>query len=262
MAFGNKPRNESTGTTGNRFYPTTVMQLDGIRRFQLLANLEDSTGEEPVEIPVRSYAVWLPVRVGDNQSKRRIFTSFRDRELLPEHIQSKMLSRVFMNVFDLTPVLEIDQNPENTDEVVLAYPDERNQFFTGFGDKRQTHQGKASPNKRIMVLEASASLLTAIEGQIGLVVNMEGEPVEDLLEMQFSARMVADAKDPKRRVATAQGTYIPHIERSIDNLPRYNTKAFAPWPRDAIQALIDGEDFNEVVKTYNIVRSLRDADVF
>ncbi len=263
MPFG-RPRPANAGTNTNnadnagKFFPTNTIrtELDELRTIYLLPDPKDP--QYPEEgVPV--YTLWQKVHVGGQLISRKLFMDKATKDSLPKGLF--IFYRVFMNVYDLTPVILVQSDPNDPDVVELAQKssDVPPRFYTGFKtkeqDKRVFHEGKATPNKRIMILEASHGLVQQLEGlpAVTVRVNEEGESVPvNLLDIQVNFAQRLDNTGKRQFVASGQA--ITAKDRPWYNLPRYDLSAFKPWPGDAIHRILGGEDFDKIIEEYKINR--------
>lgn len=260
MAFGIKTKeereSEKAANGGNRFFHTSTIDMargNGVRKFRFLPDLKNR--DEP-EIPVKAYSMWLPVTINGNllngkgePNKRRVFFDYGTKQdVIPEYMQTKILSRYFMNVFDLTAVIVADTNPDNADEVQLAYPAPDKKYYIGSGKYRKEVTGVAKPNNRIMLLEAPLALMNVLLTLPDVNVDDDGVPLS-FLEMTVTAsiNVGSDGKD-----AGAASAAQFKGEKTYWDLPRYNLEYFKPYPREAVEALLAGEEYDRVLEEYNI----------
>lgn len=250
MAFGRK-KDTSTEPENRtaRFFRTMEIdtQLGAKRVIRLLPDWSDP---EFPEAGVSSYFVWLPVVVGGNESKRRVYIDKATKQnVLPEFLKMKALYRTFMNVYDLSQTFVTATDENDPSAVQLAYVAGDGKFYKGYNEKKELiPNAKGTPNNRVMVLVAGVALQNALEGQTEILEDDAGNPV-NLLDMTFTfVPRLDDNKKPMTAVSAVQYTG----KRDYYDLPRYDLDIYKPWPADAIQEILDKRDFNEVVNEYKI----------
>lgn len=245
MAFGDSRKKTSGGSGATTKDAWPFMDLNGGKRtFRLLPDREDPT-QVTEEFTVLS--LWLPVKLeGGKLKKRRIFIDQDTRNELPEDLAKSAGLRFFLNVYDRTPVLRDGLNP--------VYPDQDKVYWAGFGDQRKKVDGKPSPNNAIMVLEGTCrgeeSMLSEILSLRGEAQNEEGDSLPMLdFDIDLSVR-----KGEKKRVFKAQaGINRNPLSADILALPRYDLATWTrAWPTEAVMDLLDGKEFYETVKQYDI----------
>lgn len=243
----------------------------GVRKIRLLPAL-DTAGQiivvddvEQTETETRFLAVWLDVQIEGKPAKRRAMLDWRRPfdnpywKLVAEKTakgspERKAMKQMFaLNVVDRSMVL-FDENDQP------IYANEQNEFIlTAKGQFIQGNAptGKPAPLNQVRILEQSAGqsggkhflqqLFDAVKGfedgdstvrwphEFDLTISITGVDIE--------------TRRPIRPVA--------NFKRLPDELlfaPRYNLVDWATaWPDEAVIALIEGADFNEVAKDYNLV---------
>ena len=258
MAFGLEKNTKSNdapknadGTTKKSLFPTIVIPtgINERRMIRFMPSLEDPSVPEDA---VYAYSLWINTDVG----KRRIFFGKDVRYDLPaafEPLEGKIINRAWMNVYDMTPVIVAEVDESDPDKMVIAYPDAQGKFYTGWGDKKKIHEGKGTPNKRVMVLEAPLQLMNDLSNLPKTTITDENESV-GFMDMQVAFMAVPDANDARRTAWSTGGTALSSKGREWHDLPRYDLRAYAPYPAEAVHRLADGEPFNDIVKEYDIVR--------
>ncbi len=272
MAFGRKPSQDSTersNASGDKkavFFETTTIRFDlaktgksdleAFRTFLFLPDLNDPTLPEA---EVSAYALWLPVTIDGKtrnektgkEFKRRIFIDKELKDDLPEYVRKGVIYRKWMNVYDLTPVVVTGSDPDDPTRVSLAYSNGASEYTSGYGENITVHKEKATPNKRIMILEAPLALITDMEGLPTVTVDDDGNAV-DFLDMKVRAVFRLDEKQnyvPKTSGQKYTG------DKEFYKLPRWNVAdLYKPYPANAVEDLLGGVDFNKVVEEYGIVR--------
>lgn len=233
-------------------------------------------GLEPAEETVFAFA-WWPVMVNGALAPRRIFFDPDRRYDNPlwKHIDAtwpkvakgmpipkeRMAIKLgfAMNVYDVTPVVRTDKGifyPVESGEYILrAYmntgkiednPDNLPPNYLAPED--------AKPLNEIRVLEGSYGA----KGLFQQFLNIEGT-VEDadglimrLPEIKLRLRTTGRDLATQRIVQPMLSFGAPPLE--VVTQTRYDLKAWtAPWPDEAVQALLDGDDFTEVTSSFSCV---------
>lgn len=241
----------------------------GARRIRILPELDengvlvrDSNDNMQASAEVRFVEVWMDVNVGSGMAARRIILDWRNPFKNPywERIaqptdrgskQRKAIRQMFViNVLDKTPVLYDDAGN-------VVYPDENGAFVINGAAKfvDEVH-GKPTPLNKIRILEGSAGdkggrhFLQSIFDEFEGLEDSDGNPRQPH-EVDLIVRVTGIDTDTRRTVRSVQG-FTP-IDEAYIYAPRYDLVTWAkPWPNDAINALIDGAEFNEVIETFGI----------
>lgn len=251
MAFG-RPKTDTEGTPRElgekRFFRTMFLPVDtGARRVVRL--LTDWQDPEYPEKEVISSFVWLEVTVGDRKVKRKVYVDQATKKnVIPEWLHAKTLTRCYMNVLDLSSVIVTDTDPNDATAVQLSYVQDNGKYYTNYKREEEV-KGKGVTNSRIMLFEAPYAFLSGAEGQAEILTNDEGNPL-NLLDMTLTFVSRIDEKTKKPVIAVSGQQYTG--KRDYYDLPRYDRKLIAPWPADAVQELLDGRDYGDVVKEYSI----------
>lgn len=231
------------------------------------ASLKDLTvvGPEPEE-EVAFLAVWWTVLVDGQPTQRRLildperrwnnplwkYVEKKFEKGTPERSAFKTLCA--MNVYDMTPVVEFEGN--------IFYPDDKGDFrvqATAGNGKLVTNavEGDSRPLNKIRILEIStgemggkhtfqqlADLANSVEDSDGLIRRLP----------EFDLKLRTQGSGIKTTYSIRNTSNFKPLPNEVAQLPRYNLRQWlAPWPDAAIEALLNEEDFNEVVAEHNIV---------
>ncbi len=235
-------------------------------------------GPEP-ESEVPFLAAWWEVKVDGQMKPRRLILDInvekaRFNNPLWKHIEKyypdqnsrerKAIKTMFaINVLDLSPVLYNEQGmlfyetqpgvfnllANGASGRIISANDDNFHLPTGTSED-------AAPNNKVRILEGSYG---AAGGR-----HLFAQLVELAESVEDSDGMIRRLPEFDIRIRT-QGTGIDTV-RSIRNtsnfkpldlafvrLPRYDLQTWLkPWPNEAIEDLINGKDFNEVVEGYGI----------
>jgi len=263
MAFGSKAiataqeaaKVENSGSFISPFMSTKA----GVRFFQLLPEIGNNA--IPQE-PVIAFHYWTKVMVGGKEANRRVFVAHRyENPIRQKEIDSGVAEkdakgagvRFFLNVWDKTPVIKRDGQS-------VVYADAKNEYF-GYTDGAITKlDGKLKePNNAVMILEGSAGKENG-KHMFGKLASLDGdvwdaEEKETLPMHMFGLRLkvtgVGTDTDYTFTTTNDRGLALPVDE--LATLARYDFSGFAvAWPNEALEEIVNGSDFNEVVKQFNI----------
>jgi len=167
-----------------------------------------------------------------------------------------------VNVFDLSPVLFQEDG-------TYLYPNEKNVFCVTANNKLVapvTSRVKAKPLNQVRILTGSAGdpggkhLLSQFANLEGTVTDSEGMLLA-LYELNLIMKTTGEGEKTQR---TLQPTaFFNPIEQmvntdgeSILTIPRYDLATWTNngkgWDYDAIERILAGEDFNEIVEEYDL----------
>lgn len=161
-----------------------------------------------------------------------------------------MKQRFCINVLDRTPVIiNADGYP--------VYADENGVYcLTAAGRKVDVLTGTPEPFNKIRILEQTAGqsggrhFFQQLVDLIGTVEDSDGV-IRDLFEFDVIVKITgADINTNRSAKPTAN---FKSLEESFIFAPRYDLVTWAkPWPNDAIESLLNGRDYNEVVAEFDI----------
>jgi len=276
MGFGNmlKSAVEVTESSSQSSRSMTSVFLDlkqGSRTFRFLPSLEDKNEPMPGEVV---FSIWLPVKVGETMAERRFFIDDRGRSIIDSddnqkgrmektRLGSRVKLRFFMNVYDRTRVMKMADN-------VIIYPNAQNQYYTK--DGKQITDTKPKPNGQIMVLEGSVStragstrgLLNELDGLAKTLYDVDDEGNTVLLPItgvDIVMTTTGTGFDTSRKVHP--GSNREPLPQDVLELPLYDLKSFTkPIDTNALRQLLDGRDYVEVVKEFNIPTSPKLQEAF
>lgn len=224
-----------------------LSQSEGKRIIRFLPDVSDPS--QPLLGPTVLH-VWITVQRNGAPTKRRIFIDPKDRYLLTEAEQKDVRSRFFMNVYDRTPVIKLENGS-------LIYPNGEQKFIYKQDGKIVEAQGKPVRNNQIMIFEGSVS---SGKGQNGLLNDIEAvsrtifdddNNLIPLTAVDLNIVTIGTGLQTKR-------TVFPGTNR--DALPQealtgqiYDLESFVkPYPTECIKQLKAGADYAELMKEYNI----------
>ncbi len=240
----------------------------GARKIRLLPEIKDGKvvvdeGGKPVAATEsRFLEVWMDVMKDGQMKPQRIILDWRKPfdnpywELVAQPTEKGSPQRraqrqkFALNVIDLTPVL-VSENGR------YVYPDEEGVYRIGAtGQFVDTPEGKPTPLRKVRILEQSAGDAGGrhfLQQVIDAVTNLEdgdGEPRQPH-EVDLLIKVTGIDVDTRRSLRpTANFNPLPD---ELVFAPRYDLDAWTkPWPDEAVIALINGADFNEVVEQFNI----------
>jgi hypothetical protein len=208
--------------------------------------------------------VWIPVMKDGKLVERRIFIDELGRRLLNDADKaanrdgdtawaSKIKRRFFLNVYDRTRVTKL---PDGT----IVYPNLKNEYWQkGSDGKLSQIPGNPQPNNIVMVLEGSVSLRTDRRG--GLLNDLDD--LSKMIYDESGTKLVPITQVDIEMVTKGTGlattrTVHPGMNREafpVDSstLPVYDLKEFTkPWPVDAIALLLNGVEYPEVIKNFEL----------
>lgn len=221
-------------------------------------------GPEPEE-EVAFLAVWWTVLVDGQPTQRRLILDPEKRWSNPlwKYVEKKFekgtpersafKNLCAMNVYDMTPVVEFEGN--------LFYPDDKGvyrvQATAGNGRLVENAvEGDSKPLNEIRILEIStgemggkhtfqqlAELANSVEDSDGLIRRLP----------EFDLKLRTQGSGIKTIYSIRNTSNFKPLPDEVAHLPRYNLRQWlAPWPDAAIEALLNEQDFNEVVEEHGI----------
>lgn len=292
MAFGVKAteKQASTGSAGSAkkqlFFSPFMNIKQGSRQFRILPNVDaNGVASEEAAEPTIGIDFWLDVMRNGKTSKARAFVDNRYdnpmRNRLLAEIDPNLSKaerdaeartfpigrvRFFLNVWDITPVIRLtEEMVENLGIVTydgIVYPNLDNQYIV-FGANKKPIKLDAKlkgPRNEIVILEGSAGRMDDPKAKHTLrkFAALEKEVSTDdgdgfLPLTAFGVRLKITGESTGTEYVLTSTSDRDPLSSEVYMLPRYDLDSFvAPWPNEALEALIDGEDFNEVIKAYNI----------
>lgn len=240
----------------------------GSRKIRLLPEVAngkvvaDEFGKQVTAGESRFLEVWLDVMVDGQMKPRRIILDWRKPfnnpywNLVAQPTekgspQRKAQRQKFaINVVDLTPVL-VDENSR------YVYADENGTYrLSAQGQFVDTPEGKPQPLRKVRILEQSAGdaggkhFLQQLFDAVNGLEDGDGEPRQPH-EVDLLIKVTGIDVDTRRSLRpTANFNSLPDELVFAD---RYDLDTWTqPWPDEAVIALINGADFNEVVEQFNI----------
>lgn len=238
-------------------------------------------GLEPAEETVFAFA-WWPVMVNGEQKNRRLmfnpdkrydnplwefidkkFPKAAGKDAKQPRERSAIKLAFAMNVLDTTPVMrnakgQVFYPAESGDYTLLAFMNngkvitDKEQLPDGYDDEEN-----GQPLNAIRILEGSYGksggkhLFQDLADMVGTIENTDGILLR-LPEVQLRMRTTGKELDTKRTIRATANFKLP--DESYFYLPRYNLAAWtAPWPDEAIERLIAGDEYSEIVEEYELV---------
>ena len=279
MAFGQRKQEQETEERESKTFENFRVDLKtpGIRLVRLLpfvdetGNLIDGAGNvsERGETAdeVRFAEIWWKFNIEGKEVQRNIITSWAKAyknpvydkicELYDDKDTNKPKPRLkfAVNVYDRSPVVITEKG--------IAIQNDNREFVLADGSKVK---GSPQPLNKIRVLEGSdgktdngkhmRAKFTALYGTVDRASEDElfAEPDPLFLhEFDIKIKVAGLGKDVQRDFFP--GNNKEPLTKEVLLLPRYNlTEWLTPWPEDMLQRLVDGEDYNELIKEYKIVR--------
>jgi hypothetical protein len=255
MGFGNMMKSaissDTTSNGGNRMPNVFLDVKEGKRTFRFIPDVNNPGEPMQGEIVM---SLWMPVKRDGVMVERRVFIDDAARRVLPETVREKIKNRFFLNVYDRTRVVKMADGS-------VIYPTPKNEFWKKDGDRNaQITEIRPEPNNAIMVLEGSVSfrtdrrggLLNDIDDLSKTLFDDEGTKLIPITEVDIE--MVTRGTGMATTRTVHPGMNRDSFPKSALELPVYDLKSFTkPWPVQAIKALLDGAEYNEVLKNYNLV---------
>lgn len=277
MAFGdsmNKIGNGGTGDGEKKVYvnqwldPQRGANRTGRRVFRILPMVsEDGSLSMPDE--ARFAEFWIPVMQGGRQRQQRVMVDAgnpfknpvweRLYAELPKEVNGKAnpdrklpKQRFALNVLDKTKVIALPNGQ-------FAYPSEDGKYYTTQDGSTVKVDGTPTPLMQVRIIEGSAGkaggkhMLQALADLIGSVTAPDDDDkVLQLFEFDIVLKVSGTGTDT-RRSFNIGSDYKPLTADQLA-LPRYDLVTWAkPWPDSILNALLDGEDFDEVMKDAGIL---------
>jgi hypothetical protein len=284
MAFGSSMKETSTGTPDGekprRFEsqwidPQRGDNRTGRRVFRMLPVVEDGVmvpGEDDRGVTaseVRFAEFWIPVIDGDRTRQQRVMVDWRYPEMYHNPVWARLYAdmpkekngkpnpdrklpkqRFAINVWDRTKVLF---GPSGE----IVYPNEKDKYFLTIDGKRVEITGTPTPLNKVRVFESSAGkeggkhVLQQLMNYVGAISHPtdEDEVKLHLHEFDLAVKITGEGTDTVRTIQP--GNNFTPITEEMYLAPRYNLEDWAkPWPHDALDALLDSEDFSEVMERF------------
>lgn len=276
MAFGDS-MSKNTGMGGDGEKKVYVNQwLDpqrganrtGRRVFRILPLVgEDGTLSMPDE--VRFAEFWIPIVQGGRQRQQRVMVDagnpFKNPVWerlyadLPKEVNGKPnpdrklpKQRFALNVLDKTKVIALPNGQ-------FAYPSEDGKYYMSQDGGTVKVEGVPSALMQVRIIEGSAGkaggkhMLQALADLIGSVTAPDDDDkILSLYEFDIALKVSGTGTDT-RRSFNIGSDYKPLNTEQLA-LPRYDLATWAkPWPENVLNALLDGEDFDEVMQDAGIL---------
>lgn len=289
MAFGSTrtkarlPRQDGENGSGEKFVNPFMMIKQGQHKFRILPEV-DSSGNAVMEpktdpfgqptdelttVPeseVRWIEAWWSVMVDGNQQKRRFILDWRNpwKSALWKHIKENyekgseewrsLKNRFGINVLDMTMVvLDANDNPVFAGLDGVYNIDQNGKKLET--PVKPTAENPARPLNQVRILTSSTGDEGGKHFFQQLVDNFDGLEDNDgnakaPHEVTMLLKTQGEAIKTTYHVRTGDFKKIPD---DLLNLPRYDIAAWAkPWPDEAIQRLLEDEDFNVIVAEYGL----------
>jgi hypothetical protein len=207
--------------------------------------LNMSPGEKYVRIlgeEVTFWRYWIPVNIGGKMQGRPIIAQkdnpIRDNQRLSEDLK-KPSRRFLVNVLDLTPVVFHND--------VVLYPDENAEYR--IDDVVVTE--KPTPRNKVALLEFGNSLMNDILAFDGRIRSRLDHSVVLRVD-QIDLCLVVTGSGKNRNIRVVPG----YNEGPVDVDEIYDLQSLVtPYPNEAIEELLAGEDYNEVLNKYKLTRN-------
>lgn len=252
--------------------PQRGVYRQGRRVFRILPIMKNGKMEVPTEVSFAEY--WIPVMQGGKQRQQRVMVDFTNRfrnpiwERLYEHLPKEIngrpnenrklaKQRFALNIFDKTKVIKL---PDGT----YAYPNADGKYVMSTGDNQTTPvQGTPEALMQVRILEGSTGkvggkhMLRSLSDLVGSVTHPEDDSrTLHLYEFDIALKVSGEGTATVRSFMLG-GSIAPLTDEQLA-LPRFNLEEWTrPWPHNIINALLDGEDFDEVMKGSGIVLTPR-----
>lgn len=284
MAFGQTLKEPAKRATTDGEQVTFEWQWlntsNGIRRFRILPELTadrsaiatqpatDPVGrkkEKQVTMPeteVRWLEAWWPVIVGGSEQKRRLILDPNHQwdnplwKYIQKHFEKgsqerKAIKQRFgVNVLDMTPVL-FDSNGN------VVYPDINNVYnISAMGKRVETLTGNPEPLNRVRIFEGSAGDLGGkhlFQQVVDVADGLEDNDGNAIGLHEVTLILKTQGEGIKTTRGIRQSSDFSTLADQFIFAPRYDIAGWAKaWPDEMIEALLAGEDFNDLVEQYNI----------
>lgn len=246
-----------------------------------------SVNDEKKDGGKRNQRVFVsPWNIFDNPIWNRIMMPMpkevegKDGKMVKNQDRKTPAIKFALNVFDRTPVIlsPVDNLP--------IYPNAEGKYIDMADPKNPMELDKklAKPHNKVKVLEGSARIETKTDldtGEKYQVLSTEGNSLFANIMKVYGTVTTEDQEGNDipvalplfdLRVSTAKTGPLPQNigrtvlsgnskpmanQEEIWNSPRYMLEQFyQPWPNDAIDRLLDGEDINTILEEYSIERYL------
>lgn len=257
MGFGKMLNNAVTGASSggsNNRMPNVFLDVrEGKRTFRFIP--DPNNPQEPLQGEI-VLSLWMPVKRADVMQERRIFIDDASRKLIPEALKEKIKRRFFLNVYDRTRVIKLEDG-------TILYPNLHNAYFQKNSMTQKTEQVSGlqpKPNNSVMVLEGSVSLsatstrgglLNEIDALSRTIYNDDGTTLIPITSVDIEMVTRGTGLATARSVHPGMNREPFPVEPStlqVYDLANYTR----PYPAQAIQALLNGADYGDIIKEYNI----------
>jgi hypothetical protein len=265
MGFGNmlKQAEKSGSSSGGARMPNVFMTLkEGNRTFRFLPDV--SNPGQPIQGEI-VLSVWIPVKLNGVATERRVFLNNetrrlindRDNRLFPDEkdksrLGPKIKRRFLMNVYDRTRVVKMEDG-------TIIYPTLQNEYWKKEGERAvQLPKTNAVENGSIMVLEGSVSvgsskgLLNQIDDLSNTLYN-EDDSTKLIPITDIDVVLAIRGTGWETTYSVRPGLNREPLPKQALALPLYDLKTFStPWDSKAVEALLDGADYADTFKQYNL----------
>jgi len=262
MAFGSTLKQPQTAaTTDFNTDPIFLDIRDGIRVIRILGdevqvktywfdkvNVKGKIGKRPFIVAVFRDGRWQTADKGKNAIDLHYDETVTDPEKRKKLYPSQ---RFYVNVLDRTRIFtDKDGN--------VIYPNSNGDYPKGYNEE------DALPRNMVAILEASGGkeggkhFLQQISTLGDNLRSFQTGKRINLLETDIRI-ITKKTLDPSTGKETTVRTPMPDYDQNplpedLANLPLYDLEKFCkPWPNEALQEVIDGADYYETAKKYNVV---------
>jgi len=247
--------------------PQRGVYRTGRRVFRILPVYANGKLVVPNEVSFAEY--WIPIMRKGVQKQQRVMVDFGNRfrnpiwerlyEAMPKEVNGKpnrnrklANQRFAMNVLDKTKVIKL---PDGR----YAYPSENGQYYVDSNGVASKLEGTPTQLNQVRILEGSTGkpggkhMLRGLGDLVGSVTHPEDdERVLQLYEFDIVLKVSGEGTDTMRSFNL--GGNVQSLTEEYINLPRFDLESWVkPWPHSIINALLDGEDFDEVMQGSGIV---------
>lgn len=220
------------------------------------------------ETEVRFVEIWWTFMVDGKERKQRIWIDWQGEgrwdnpfwELAKATDKGSEERKAFkehflINVVDKTPVIFDDQG-------YPVYPDEHGKYIiSALGTLlKEPVKGDPEPLNQIRILQGTSGRTNPpgkhfyqdFVNLIGTVENPDNPKlVYNMHEFDISINVHGAGRDTQRSANPTLN--LKPLPDSLIYAPRYDLATWAkPWPNEAIEELLSGHDYNEVMKQYEI----------